>query len=323
MAAIRQCIRRIHTPAPIRLPRAAATPAKSVSRWGKFDRLSPPSLQFVDVTKWKRREVPSDIEKPSYAESGEPTEWETSIPILDQASIEKMAAAGDLARRVLDMGGKLCQPGITTDSIDKILHSAILSEGAYPSPLNYMGFPKSICTSINNVIAHGIPDHRQLKNGDIINIDVTVYLDGFHGDTSATFMVGEVDEQGIALVECTKESLDKAIRACGPGVPFKEIGQIVTEHARKHSFTVSEELSGHGIGRQFHCLPLIYHHVNDEEGIMKPGMAFTIEPILCQGSAVGIQWPDKWTITTADGGRSAQFEHTVLISDDGCNVLTD
>ncbi|KAH8556860.1 peptidase M24, structural domain-containing protein, partial [Umbelopsis sp. PMI_123] len=297
--------------------------SQPASRFGKFERLTPPSLQFVDVSKWKRREVPTDIERPPYAESGEPSVWEGDIPILNQDATEKMTKAGDLARCILDMGGKLCQPGITTDSIDKILHAAILSEGAYPSPLNYMGFPKSVCTSINNVIAHGIPDHRQLKNGDIINIDVTVYLDGYHGDTSATFLVGNVDDPGRALVECTKAALDKAIAACGPGVPLKEIGRIISEYAALNSFSVSEELSGHGIGKQFHCLPLIYHHANDEDGIMEPGMAFTIEPILCQGSAVGIQWPDKWTITTADGGRSAQFEHTVVITEDGCNILTD
>ncbi|KAM3578513.1 Methionine aminopeptidase 1D, mitochondrial [Umbelopsis sp. WA50703] len=174
MAAIRQCFRKFHTTGVIRLPRAISTPAKTASTFGTYDRLHPKSLQLLDVSKWKRREVPSDIAKPAYAESGEPNEWEGHIPILSNFEVEKLAAAGDLARRVLDMGGKLCQPGVTTDSIDKILHSAIVSEGAYPSPLNYMGFPKSVCTSINNVIAHGIPDLRPLKNGDIINIDVTV-----------------------------------------------------------------------------------------------------------------------------------------------------
>ncbi|KAG2179409.1 hypothetical protein INT44_006255 [Umbelopsis vinacea] len=306
-------MRAIHTHGAIHMPRNVALPARAASRFGQFDRLNPASLQFVDVSKWKRREVPLEIERPPYAESGEPTEWEGHIPILDQIGIEKMTRAGDLARRVLDMGGRLCQPGITTDSIDKILHATIVSEGAYPSPLNYMGFPKSVCTSINNVIAHGIPNLRQLKSGDIINIDVTVYLDGYHGDTSATFLVGDVDEPGRALVGCTKEALDLAIAACGPGVPFNEIGRVISvssDCAAKQSFSISEELSGHGIGQNFHCLPLIYHHANDEEGVMETGMAFTIEPILCQGSAVGIQWPDKWTITTADGGRSAQFEHT-------------
>ncbi|CAO3632428.1 unnamed protein product [Cunninghamella echinulata] len=216
----------------------------------------------------------------------------------------------------------MCKVGMTTEEIDRVLHEAIISEGAYPSPLNYMGFPKSICTSVNNIIAHGIPNERPLENGDIINIDITVYLNGYHGDTSYTFYVGDVDERGKALVECTKECLDKAINICGPNVPYREIGKTISEYATKFGFSVSDELSGHGIGKEFHCLPLIYHHENDEIGCMAPGTVFTIEPVLCQGASVGLLYPDEWTISTIDGGRSAQFEHMVLVTEDGVEVLT-
>ncbi|KAG0076070.1 Methionine aminopeptidase 1D, chloroplastic/mitochondrial [Podila epicladia] len=185
-----------------------------------------------------------------------------------------------------------------------------------------MGFPKSVCTSVSNVIAHGIPDSRPLEDGDIINIDITVYLDGYHGDTSATFLVGNVDKAGKELVERTQESLDEAIAICKPGMPLNQIGKTIQKIADRYGYSVSEQFSGHGIGKEFHCLPLIYHHDNDEEGLMEKGMIFTIEPMFCQGTAIGVQWPDKWTVTTADGGRSAQFEHTILITDDGAERLT-
>ncbi|KAI8066980.1 methionine aminopeptidase, merops subfamily M24 [Gilbertella persicaria] len=272
-----------------------------------------------------RRLVPSHIAYPPYAFQGTSSHWGPDVAMIqtDQEH-QKMYAACQLAKKILQLGSTMCQVGITTNTIDRVLHQAIVDHGAYPSPLNYMGFPKSVCTSINNVIAHGIPDDRPLKEGDLINIDVTVYLDGYHGDTSATFLVGQVDEKGKALVACTKEALDKAIAICGPGVPYKEIGRVICEHASKHGFTVSDELSGHGIGKEFHSLPLIYHHVvNDEQGSMVSGTTFTIEPILCQGSATGIMWPDQWTISTVDGGRSAQFEHTLLVDDDGVQILTE
>ncbi|CAO3673601.1 unnamed protein product [Rhizopus microsporus] len=271
----------------------------------------------------KRRQVPDHILLPPYAKLGTSSTWSSGIPVNTEIDISHMRKAGKLAKEILEMGSTLCKPGVTTDSIDKALHEAIIENNAYPSPLNYNGFPKSVCTSINNVIAHGIPDDRELRDGDIINVDVTVYLNGYHGDTSATFLVGkDVDEQGKALVECTRECLDMAIKACGPKVPYKEIGRIISDHAAKHGYSVSDELSGHGIGKEFHCYPLILHHVNEEEGLMTPGTIFTIEPMLCQGSASGIMWPDQWTISTIDGGRSAQFEHTILITEDGVEVLT-
>ncbi|CAO3590040.1 unnamed protein product [Absidia cylindrospora] len=283
----------------------------------------PPSLFPVPVQSRQRLPVSSTIPHPYYAHEDISSEWALSIPYNTNDDLTKLRASAQLAKKILYMGGDLCKVGTTTNSIDRILHDAIIAEGAYPSPLNYMGFPKSVCTSINNIIAHGIPDDRPLENGDIINIDVTVYLDGFHGDTSATFYVGQVDNEGQALVECTKESLRKAINICGPNVPLNEIGRVISDHASANGYSVSDELSGHGIGREFHCLPLIYHHVNTEDDVMTPGMVFTIEPVLSQGSSIGLMWPDEWTIATIDGGRSAQFEHMVAITEDGVEILTE
>ncbi|GAA5812526.1 hypothetical protein MFLAVUS_005982 [Mucor flavus] len=305
------------------LARRPFTPGKIINRWGTYKRLTPTSLANVDVRQMPRRHVPSHILRPPYADSGVSSNWEPEVPVNSEKDVLGMREAGKLAKEILTLGSTLCKPGVTTNDIDKVIHEAIIAKNAYPSPLNYMGFPKSVCTSINNVIAHGIPDDRPLQDGDMINVDVTVYLNGYHGDTSATFMVGNVDEKGIALIECTRETLEKSIAICGPGVPNKEIGRIICEHAMKNGFSVSDELSGHGIGKEFHSLPLIYHHINEEEGVMIPGSTFTIEPILCQGSATGIMWPDKWTISTVDGGRSAQFEHTLLVTEDGVEILTE
>ncbi|CAO3622388.1 unnamed protein product [Mucor hiemalis] len=314
-------IKSLHTAATC-LARRAVSPSKGLNCWGSYNRLAPASLANVNVRKWLHRPVPDHVMRPPYAEDGSSSKWTAEIPIQSGKDIIGMREAGKLAKEVLALGSTLCQPGVTTNHIDQVLHEAIVAKGAYPSPLNYMGFPKSVCTSINNIIAHGIPDDRPLQDGDIINVDVTVYLNGYHGDTSSTFLVGNVDEKGKALVECTKETLDKAIAICGPGVPYREIGRVICEHAMKNGFSVSEELSGHGIGKEFHSLPLVYHHINDEEGEIVSGTTFTIEPILCQGSATGIMWPDQWTISTVDGGRSAQFEHTLLTTDDGVEILT-
>ncbi|CAO3630483.1 unnamed protein product [Cunninghamella blakesleeana] len=313
----------IHTTTKQSLPRKNINNTQQPSnKWGRFQRIVPTSLVPVNVRDLPRRPVPTHIPLPFYAQEGLSSNWAPHIPKNTEEDIQHLRKVGQLAKKILLKGGNMCKAGTTTEEIDRVLHEAIISEGAYPSPLNYMGFPKSICTSVNNIIAHGIPNERPLENGDIINIDVTVYLNGYHGDTSYTFYVGQVDDQGKALVECTKECLEKAIQICGPHVPYKEIGRVISEHASKFGYSISDELSGHGIGKEFHCLPLIYHHVNDEIGSMTPGTVFTIEPILCQGSSIGLMYPDEWTISTVDGGRSAQFEHTVLVTDDGVEILT-
>ncbi|KAJ3121793.1 Methionine aminopeptidase 1D, mitochondrial [Nowakowskiella sp. JEL0407] len=286
-----------------------------------------------------RNVVPPLIPVPNYANGASPT-LPLQISYKSTTDRLKMSESCKLAAKILNFAGSLVKPGISTLEIDSKVHSEILSHNAYPSPLNYYGFPKSICTSVNNVLCHGIPDDRLLLDGDIINIDVTVYLNGyddtyslivpfihvsffrFHGDTSATFLVGNVDEQGKHLTAVTKECLDKAISICGPGVPLTEIGDLISGLAKKEGFSVSDTFCGHGIGEYFHEPPLIFHHENDDGGIMEENMTFTIEPLLCQGTARYIKWNDGWTVVTEDGGRAAQFEHTILITSNGAEILT-
>nr|CAD7457988.1 unnamed protein product [Timema tahoe] len=214
------------------------------------------------------------------------------------------------------------QVGKTTDDIDKLVHKLAIDNEAYPSPLHYKGFPKSVCTSVNNVACHGIPDDRPLEDGDIINIDVTVYLNGFHGDCSSTFLVGNVDEKGRKLVQVTKECLYRAIEHCKPGRFFNSLGEEIENTARKFGLTVIPAFAGHGIGSYFHGPPDIYHCYNSYPGRMLPGMTFTIEPVIAQGSENIVILEDGWTAVTEDTGRAAQFEHTVLITETGVEVLT-
>lgn len=234
-------------------------------------------------------------------------------PLNATEDISGIADACLLARRVLTALIAECTPGKTTSHLDSLAFKLTTSAGAYPSPLGYMGFPRSICTSINNVACHGIPNDRELVDGDIVNIDVTVYLDGFHGDTSQTVCVGSgVDEKGALLVQTTREALMRAVEVCKPGVGFKEIGNAVQTLADRKGYAVSPHFCGHGIGRGFHQPPIINHARNNEMGCMEQGMIFTIEPILCQGSAEYVLWPDNWTAVTKDGGRSAQFGIDIL-----------
>eukprot|EP00268_Persea_americana_P050467 TRINITY_DN5488_c1_g1_i4.p1 TRINITY_DN5488_c1_g1~~TRINITY_DN5488_c1_g1_i4.p1 ORF type:complete len:236 (+),score=47.83 TRINITY_DN5488_c1_g1_i4:600-1307(+) len=233
-----------------------------------------------------------------------------------------MRASGRLAAQVLEYAGTLVNPGIKTDDIDKAVHQMIIDNGAYPSPLGYGGFPKSVCTSVNECICHGIPDSRALEDGDIINIDVTVYLKGYHGDTSATFFCGNVDEEAKTLVEVTRECLYKAISICAPGVEFKRIGKTIHDHADKFCYGVVRQFVGHGVGQVFHADPVILHYRNNDGGRMLLGQTFTIEPMLTIGSIDAIMWADNWTVVTEDKSLSAQFEHTLLITETGAEILT-
>lgn len=212
---------------------------------------------------------------------------------------------------------------MTTNSIDAAIHKFIIAHQAYPSPLLYKGFPRSCCTSVNNVVSHGIPDDRPLEDGDIVNIDVTVYLNGYHGDTSSTFLVGDVDEPGRDLVQMTNATLEAGIDACGPGRPFNCIGKAIFEVVRNTRHSVCPAFAGHGIGTVFHRPPWIYHTLNEEPGVMLPGHCFTIEPSLVQGSNPSV-WivPDGWTASTENCARSAQAEHMILITETGVDVLT-
>ncbi|KAF0687369.1 Aste57867_20892 [Aphanomyces stellatus] len=266
--------------------------------------------------------VPATIVRPPYAASGEMPPFPSFIPILDNDDQKRLQESCALARDIVQFAGTLVEVGRTTDDIDRVVHEEIIRRGAYPSPLNYGGFPKAICTSVNEIVVHGIPDSRALEDGDLVNIDVSVYLNGFHGDTSFTYPVGTVDAAGQKLIATTQRALDDAIAICKPGVSFRSIGARIHEVASAEGFGIVHEFCGHGIGKSFHALPLILHFPNTERGEMLPGMAFTIEPALCEGDNEIVYWDDDWTVATADGGRSVQFEHTILITDDGATILT-
>ncbi|XP_020217677.1 methionine aminopeptidase 1D, chloroplastic/mitochondrial [Cajanus cajan] len=269
-----------------------------------------------------RRQVPKNIPRPPYVNSIVPAGLVSGAEVHDKQGIECMRASGRLAAQVLQYAGTLVKPGITTDEIDQAVHQMIIDNGAYPSPLGYGGFPKSVCTSVNECICHGIPDSRVLEDGDIINIDVTVYLNGCHGDTSATFYCGDVDDKARKLVQVTKECLDKAISICAPGVEFKKIGKTIHDHADKYRYGVVRQFVGHGVGRVFHADPVILHYRNNEGGRMMLNQTFTIEPMLTIGSINPVMWNDNWTVVTEDGSLSAQFEHTILITPDGAEIMT-
>ncbi|CAI5712285.1 unnamed protein product [Peronospora destructor] len=269
------------------------------------------------------RSVPKSIIHPPYAASGKMSDLKPFIPILDAEQQQRLRAACALARDIREFAKPLCQPGATTEDIDCLVHEEIVQRGAYPSPLNYGGFPKALCSSVNEIVVHGIPDSRPLVDGDIVNIDISVFLDGFHGDTSQTHLVGSVDDVGKHLVDVTDAALLGSIKhCCKPLNRFATIGDFVETLATKEGLGVVREYTGHGIGKEFHCLPFILHHRNNEPGKMLPGMAFTVEPALTEGSPKIVHWDDGWTVATADGGRSAQAEHTVLITEDGVDVLT-
>lgn len=268
------------------------------------------------------RPVPGHILRPSYVTSKKPPGIVSGPEVHDEKGIECMRNSGRLAAQVLEYAGTLVKPGIKTDEIDEAVHQMIIDNGAYPSPLGYGGFPKSVCTSVNECICHGIPDSRPLEDGDIINIDVTVYLNGYHGDTSATFFCGDVDDKARKLVEVTKECLDKAISICAPGVEFKKIGKTIHDHADKHRYGVVRMFVGHGVGRVFHADPVILHYRNNDGGHMVLNQTFTIEPMLTIGSINPVMWDDNWTVVTEDGSLSAQFEHTILITENGAEILT-
>ncbi|CAL5421525.1 unnamed protein product [Camellia sinensis] len=270
----------------------------------------------------QRLPVPDHIPKPPYLGSNLLPELSSEHQIHDSEGIARMRAACELAARVLDYAGTLIRPSVTTNEIDKAVHQMIIDAGAYPSPLGYGGFPKSVCTSVNECMCHGIPDSRQLQDGDIINIDVTVYLNGYHGDTSKTFLCGNVSDSMKRLVKVTEECLQKGIAVCKDGALFRKIGKRISEHAEKFGYGVVDRFVGHGVGTVFHSEPVIYHHRNDKSGCMVEGQTFTIEPILTLGSIECVTWEDNWTTLAADGSPAAQFEHTILITRTGAEILT-
>uniref|UniRef100_G3NPP7 Methionine aminopeptidase n=1 Tax=Gasterosteus aculeatus aculeatus TaxID=481459 RepID=G3NPP7_GASAC len=281
------------------------------------------------------RLVPSDIQRPDYAdhpraavskrisESEQFLKGTSQIKILCPEDIEGMRVVCNLAREVLDLAAELVKVGVTTEEIDHAVHLACIARNCYPSPLNYYNFPKSCCTSVNEVICHGIPDRRPLEEGDILNVDITVYHNGFHGDLNETFYIGEVDEETKKLVQTTYECLMQSIDSVKPGVRYRELGNIIQKHAQANGFSVVRSYCGHGIHRLFHTAPNVPHYAkNKAVGVMKPGHVFTIEPMICEGGWQDETWPDGWTAVTRDGKRSAQFEHTLLVTETGCEILT-
>jgi methionyl aminopeptidase len=268
------------------------------------------------------RTVPAEIVRPDYVATGTPVHA-TEAMVKAPDVIERMRVSGRIAREVLEETGAAVAVGVTTDELDRVAHEAHVNRGVYPSPLRYRGFPKSVCTSVNEIICHGIPDDRALVDGDIVNIDVTVYVDGVHGDTNATFCVGNVDPESKRLVRVTQECLDLAIDAVRPGVPISDLGRAIETHAHAHGFFVVRSFVGHGIGEVFHGPPQIPHYYERAAStILEPGMTFTIEPMITMGSVQPVIWSDGWTAATSDGSRTAQFEHMVLVTDTGVEVFT-
>ncbi len=234
-----------------------------------------------------------------------------------------MRKAGLAAGEVLDTVGAAVAAGVTTDHLDEVAHHAYIERGGYPSTLGYKGYEKSVCTSVNEVICHGIPDDRALRDGDIVNVDVTIYLDGVHGDSNATFAVGEIDPRSTELIRVTKESLYLGIEAVKPGAPVYAIGRAIQQHAESHGFGVVRSFCGHAIGREFHGgLSIPHYEERAASMLLEPGMTFTIEPMITMGSYRERLWSDGWTAVTSDGLRTAQFEHTLVVTDDGAEILT-
>eukprot|EP01127_Copromyxa_protea_P006957 TRINITY_DN16890_c0_g1_i1.p1 TRINITY_DN16890_c0_g1~~TRINITY_DN16890_c0_g1_i1.p1 ORF type:complete len:373 (+),score=81.64 TRINITY_DN16890_c0_g1_i1:66-1121(+) len=276
------------------------------------------------------RVVPPHIKRPDYADdedgispSEQANRGSNICVVHTPAQIKIMREVCRLGAEVLAIGGAAVKVGITTDEIDAIVHQACIDRGCYPSPLNYRNFPKSVCTSVNEVICHGIPDSRKLVDGDIVNIDVTVFKDGFHADLNETFLVGNVDAAGKKLVKTAYECLELAIKECRPGVLYRDLGKVIQKHANQNGLSVVKTYCGHGIGELFHTAPNVPHYANNKAvGVMKPGHIFTIEPMINEGRWQDNLWPDDWTAVTIDGKRSAQFEHTLLVTETGVEVLT-
>ncbi len=269
------------------------------------------------------RPVPSDIVRPEYVGKPAPAKYAEG-DVWGPIEIEKIRTSGKIAAQAIELVGSHCQPGITTDELDQIGHEFLIANGAYPSALQYRGFPKSICTSVNEVICHGIPDNTELQDGDIVNIDITAYKDGFHGDSNTTFLVGNVKEELKLLVERTNEALHRAIAVVAPGRQINVIGRTIEAYAKRFGYGVVRDFTGHGIGKAFHSGLVIPHYdaapLYDTE--MQVGMVFTIEPMLTLGTYHWDMWPDNWTVLTRDKSITAQFEHTLVVTESGAEILT-
>ena len=268
-------------------------------------------------------DVPASITRPEYVGKTMPAKF-TGSNIKTQEQIEKIRHSGKIAAQAIELVGQHAKPGITTDELDKIAHKFLIDNGAYPSTLGYRGYPKSICSSLNEVICHGIPDDTVLEDGDILNIDITAYIDGFHGDSNQTFLVGEVKPEVSELVERTREALARGIAVVAPGRSVNLIGRAIESYAKRFNYGVVRDFTGHGIGEAFHSGLIIPHYdsapmYSDE---MQVGMVFTIEPMLTLGTHQWEMWADGWTVVTKDKSITAQFEHTLVVTETGADILT-
>ena len=273
------------------------------------------------ISPW--REVPSSVARPEYVGKKTPREG-FSGDLYSPEEIEGIRRAGRIAAGAIAEVEKVVAPGMTTDDIDRMVHEYLLDHGAYPSTLGYRGFPKSCCTSLNEVICHGIPDDTVLEEGDIVNLDVTAYLDGFHGDTNRIFGVGEVSEEASLLMKRTEEALMRGIRAVKPGREVNVIGRAIEAYANRFGYGVVRDFTGHGVGKEFHSGLIIPHYdaAPAHNEIMEEGMVFTIEPMLTLGTIAWGLWSDGWTVVTKDKALSAQFEHTLVVTATGAEILT-
>ena len=270
-----------------------------------------------------RRPVPASIPRPEYVDRPAPAR-QHGPEAKDAETIERMRVASRIAAQAMEAAAAVIAPGVTTDEIDRVGHEFLLDHGAYPSTLGYRGFPKSLCTSVNEVVCHGIPDSRRLEDGDIVNIDITAFIGGVHGDTDATYLCGDVEEESRLLVERTREAMMRGIKAALPGREINVVGRVIESYARRFGYGVVRDFTGHGIGTEFHS-GLIVPHYDAAPGyntVIEPGMTFTIEPMLNLGTHEWEMWDDGWTVVTKDRKRSAQFEHTILITESGNEILT-
>ena len=268
------------------------------------------------------RSVPRDIPRPEYVGKAAPTP-STDPWVQTPEVIEAMRVAGRIAAQALAAGGEAVAPGVSTDEVDRVVHEFLCDHKAYPSTLGYRGFTKSCCTSVNEVICHGIPDSTVIEDGDIVNIDVTGFIGGVHGDTNGTFLAGEVSEPARLLVERTHEATMRAIKAVKPGRQLNVVGRVIEAYASRFGYGVVRDFTGHGIGRAFHSgLVVLHYDEPNVDTVIEAGMTFTIEPMITLGGIDYDQWDDGWTVLTKDKSWAAQFEHTVLVTETGSEILT-
>ncbi|OLL76680.1 Methionine aminopeptidase [Pseudonocardia sp. Ae168_Ps1] len=277
---------------------------------------------LVPGTQTPIREVPKHIPRPEYVGKPAPARSRNG-DVQTPETIELMRHAGKVAAQALALAGETVRPGITTDEIDRVVHEFLLDHDAYPSTLGYRGFPKSCCTSLNEVICHGIPDSTVIDDGDILNVDVTAFVNGVHGDTNATFLAGDVAEEPRLLVERTREATMRSIKAVRPGRELNVVGRVIESYAKRFGYGVVRDFTGHSIAHEFHSgLVVLHYDQPDVHTELVPGMTFTIEPMITLGGIDHDTWDDDWTVVTKDKSWVAQFEHTIVVTDDGAEILT-